>query len=617
MGTISLAILLLGLFSHAEAQETIGGGTISSPAVGPDPSYGIGGSGFVLVKNWNFGSNGTIKNISDLNANFQYHDQFGTYNVGGGNYGSNIVAADAANALSGQPIEGMNTGSQPVRAFFADSMKTYLVPLNGATTVTPAAHNVGSGSFQSKWKLLNGGSLLNQDILWETRVRYVTPPYFWFSIWCSGDAWTKPSGAGLGGAEMDLVESFGYDNGGGYTNYAGRYWHSDSVGGFSATNYSNWSNGMASHGITSFDPTQWHTWTWLYRKDNTYGAYVDGTLVQSGTMNWTNGNEANGVPIDMNFIFDGAWGSTQIASVNHSLPASALVGAYYEWDYSRIYLKSEPAVATFESEGLATTEATDAVTLFSSAYASSGYAKRLEASAVNDSITYSVPVNQAGTYAIKVRAKKFTDRGKFQLAIDGINQGSVQDEYGTATDSTAYVVLDLGSKTFSIAGDKQFQFTVTDKNADSTGYSLTFDDIQLIPKIWEVESMPPAATDPVTLYADSNASNGFIERLEANGTNAYLIHTIPVANPGTYAVKVRVKKNAARGKFQLTIDGVNQGSEQDEYSTASGTAAYVVLDMGTKTFTTAGDKQFKFTVTGKNAGSTNYFLAFDYIEVDQ
>jgi hypothetical protein len=30
-------------------------------------------------------------------------------------------------------------------------MQTYLVPLNGATTLTPAALNTGSGSFQAKW----------------------------------------------------------------------------------------------------------------------------------------------------------------------------------------------------------------------------------------------------------------------------------------------------------------------------------------------------------------------------------------------------------------------------------------------------------------------------------
>jgi hypothetical protein len=52
----------------------------------------------VLVKNWHFGTNGTIKNYADMNANFVYHDQFNT--IGNGtNYGAVTVAPDAANAL--------------------------------------------------------------------------------------------------------------------------------------------------------------------------------------------------------------------------------------------------------------------------------------------------------------------------------------------------------------------------------------------------------------------------------------------------------------------------------------------------------------------------------------
>lgn len=315
--------------------ETIGGGSIHFPAVGPAPSYGIGGTGFVLVKNWNFGTSAasTVTNMTAMTANFYYRDQFNTIN-NGGKYGANIVAADAASALAGQRIEG-TTGVPTVRQFFSDSLKTYIVPLDGATTITPASHNAGCGSFMAKWRLGNGGSLLNQDIIWETRVRYVTPPYFWVSLWTSGYSWNS-------GAEMDTLESFGYDNGGGFTNYTGRYWHSDVVGYPNAThsvNYSNWNTGMTSCGISTFDATQYHTWTWLYRKDNTYVAYVDGIAVQSGTTNWTIGSIAGNTPLDMEFLTDAGWGHTQVASVNHSLASSALAGTYYEWDYSRVYLR--------------------------------------------------------------------------------------------------------------------------------------------------------------------------------------------------------------------------------------------------------------------------------------
>lgn len=314
----------------APPAETIGGGTVTTPATGPAPAFGIGGTGMILVKNWNFGANGTIKNYADMNANFYYHDQFGTI-ANGTNYGAKMVSPDAANALSGQPIEGVNTVG-PVREFFSDSLRTYLKPLNGATTVTPTSHNAGCGSFMAKWELPNGGSLLNHDIVWETKVRYVTPPYFWFAIWNSGNQWNH-------GAEIDLVESFGYDNGGGFTNYTGRYWHSDSVGGTNTTTYSNWGNGMNSRGINTFQAGEYHTWTLLYRKNNTYSCYIDGIEVQNGTIYWTFGAANGGTPIDMNFLFDAGWGHTQVQSVNKSLPAADFVGKFYEWKHSRVYLK--------------------------------------------------------------------------------------------------------------------------------------------------------------------------------------------------------------------------------------------------------------------------------------
>ncbi|TDD68458.1 hypothetical protein E1262_15650 [Jiangella aurantiaca] len=311
-------------------KPTIGGGSLERPATGPGPAFRVAAADMVLVKNWDFGHAGTITGISSMNQQFQYHDQFGT--IGNGtNYGAVIVAPDAANALPGQPIQDPNN---PVRTFHPYSMRTYLVPLNGATTVSPTQHNAGSGSFQAKWTAPNGGSLLGRDLLWETRVRYVTPPYFWFAIWTCGNIWQR-------GAEIDVVESFGYDNGGGYTNYDGRYWHSGVIGGTNSVYYhADWGAAMASRGITSFDGSQYHVWQCLYKADDTYEIYVDGILVQWGVIHWTVGGAQGAEPINMSFIFDGGWGHTKVASVNHPLPASELQGKYYEWDYSRIYMSA-------------------------------------------------------------------------------------------------------------------------------------------------------------------------------------------------------------------------------------------------------------------------------------
>lgn len=99
---------------------------------------------------------------------------------------------------------------------------------------------------------------------------------------------------------------------------------------------------MAAKGIKSFDASQYHIWTWVYRRDNSYAMYVDGVEVQSGKdYHWTYGGKANDEPIDMDFLFDAGWGHTKIDSVNRPLPASAFDGKYYEWNYSRVYLSSD------------------------------------------------------------------------------------------------------------------------------------------------------------------------------------------------------------------------------------------------------------------------------------
>jgi len=350
VGALFCALAGLGAPSPARAQETVGGGTVLNPAQGPVPSFNPLGSNLVLVKNWHFGSNGTIKNQGDMNGEFLYHDQFGTIN-NGGKYGSNTVAPDAANAIGGQPIEGVNC--PPVRAFTADSLKTFLQPLDGANPVSVPAHNVGNGSFMAKWRLPKGGQLLGRDIVWETRMRYDTPPYFWVALWTAGNKWkwdpAANNGQGEGqGAEHDLMEGFGYDNGNGNTNYDGRYWHSNTVAWpmKDAWNFWDWSGTMAAHGFPTFDPLQYHTWTWVYKRDNSFAMYCDGKLIQQGADYWwTFGNTKDDEPLDMDFLFDAGWGHNQIGSVNKTMDPALLAGKYFEFAYSRVYLSNEGQAA--------------------------------------------------------------------------------------------------------------------------------------------------------------------------------------------------------------------------------------------------------------------------------
>jgi len=108
------------------------------------------------------------------------------------------------------------------------------------------------------------------------------------------------------------------------------------------------------------------------------------------------------------------------------------------------------------------------------------------------------------------------------------------------------------------------------------------------------------------------ASGGAGTYFNANAIGNYITYTVPVAKPGTYQVRVGIQTRSNKGKFQLAINGLNVGQRQDEYNPS---VTYVARDVGVVALTTAGNYAFKFTVTGKNASSSGYTLAFDYIEL--
>ena len=88
--------------------------------------------------------------------------------------------------------------------------------------------------------------------------------------------------------------------------------------------------------------------------------------------------------------------------------------------------------------------------------------------------------------------------------------------------------------------------------------------------------------------------------------------TVPVPVPGSYEVKLGMRKTRESGIVQLSIDGVNQADAKDAYSPK---VEYAVVDIGRVTFAEAGNKAFKFLLAGRNQNSLGYQFALDYIEL--
>jgi hypothetical protein len=84
-----------------------------------------------------------------------------------------------------------------------------------------------------------------------------------------------------------------------------------------------------------------------------------------------------------------------------------------------------------------------------------------------------------------------------------------------------------------------------------------------------------------------------------------------VPTAGTYDVKLSYKQNIPRGILQSAVNTTNIGAAIDEFlATGEG---YGQSDLGNVNFSSAGNYNLKFTVVGKNAGSTGYAISFDTI----
>ncbi|WP_171691550.1 golvesin C-terminal-like domain-containing protein [Paenibacillus germinis] len=132
----------------------------------------------------------------------------------------------------------------------------------------------------------------------------------------------------------------------------------------------------------------------------------------------------------------------------------------------------------------------------------------------------------------------------------------------------------------------------------------------------EVESLPTTVSsgDSHTLITGTTGtySGTGADKLSANAVDDYVTYAVYIPQPGAYDIKVKSILNSDRGTYQLVIDGTNVGSRQDEYRSSS---LSVETDLGNYYFGTAGNKEFKFQVVGKNASSSGYTLLLDYVKL--
>ena len=123
---------------------------------------------------------------------------------------------------------------------------------------------------------------------------------------------------------------------------------------------------------------------------------------------------------------------------------------------------------------------------------SAGASVKLDAKSAGEFIEFRVPVKEADDYEVKLGYKSFSSRGTYQLSIDGAALGQAVDMHdakGRYDQSTSFGSKHLGT------GKHTLRFTLTGKNASSSGFNGHFDKLTLIGKstlTFECESLSPA-----------------------------------------------------------------------------------------------------------------------------
>ena len=88
----------------------------------------------------------------------------------------------------------------------------------------------------------------------------------------------------------------------------------------------------------------------------------------------------------------------------------------------------------------------------------------------------------------------------------------------------------------------------------------------------------------------------------------YVEFTIPNVPAGTYSLRMSYKTRSSRGILSLRANGVQIGSNLDQYTAAD---TYTSNTFGNVTFATSGNQTIRLTVVGKNAASSSFQLSAD------
>lgn len=238
---------------------------------------------------------------------------------------------------------------------------------------------------------------------------------------------------------------------------------------------------------------QWHTYG-LYWEDTRMIYYTDGVPVYTWTnsMDTSGTGEVPGAPMQILLSLQlGTWpsGGNDISDPVAFFAANPALDV----DYVRIWEETASSggtggsAAVFQAETVTSSYSSGVSKQFFTDTAANptgatNNAVVLYFGATGQFIDYTLPNIEAGNYKVDVRYRRGSNRGQMKLKVDGVYTanslpGGSADQYDP---SVNWVNSEMASNV-ALAGTEHFIFEVSGKNAASTGYALTFDQIVLTP----------------------------------------------------------------------------------------------------------------------------------------
>lgn len=170
-----------------------------------------------------------------------------------------------------------------------------------------------------------------------------------------------------------------------------------------------------------------------------------------------------------------------------------------------------------------------------------------------------------------------------------------------------------------VTGNALIGLCVTAHN-NGVGCLATFSNVT-VTRTFQTESLTvlqQSAGDTHQIISWAGFTNGVGTNLLSNAVGDFVTYLVPNIPAGSYHMFVGVKKFNSRGICQMagaradTLAFSNIGATEDQYAA---TEIFQEYDQGIWSPATTSDKALKFTLTGKNASSSSFTLAFDYIEM--